>query len=104
MPDSDSDDDLFADSTAETTSNTAALFGVLDLLDGAAEEPQDFAAVLAGAPEAVSLGVGDGGAPAQPVVAGAPSVVDDYDQRSTSAQHATGVENGMGERQDDERS
>ena len=44
MPDdSDSDDDLFADSTAETTSNTAALFGVLDLLDGAAEEPQDFA-------------------------------------------------------------
>ena len=48
MPDSDSDDDLFADSTAETTSNTAALFGVLDLLDGAAEEPQDFAAVLAG--------------------------------------------------------
>ena len=46
MPDSDSDDDLFADSTAETTSNTAALFGVLDLLDGGAEEPQDFAAVL----------------------------------------------------------
>ena len=61
MPDSDSDDDLFADSTAETTSNTAALFGVLGVLDGGAEEPQDFAAVLAGAPEAVSLGVGDGG-------------------------------------------